>query len=353
MATTNPPAPVIPVLPTDAEISRMDPDSLKNSAEHWKYILTYYLTNSINKYVEGLYRQAKTESDPKKNETGRKFQEALKEIKKWTSREKILELQRDVTQFLPARFDLENILRIIILFETQLLAKAGKTNRAGRKLKVTIPSPESFINKAVLFSAPQLFHCPDLFDTENQKSGMERVEAIKTIRYIIHTGIKDALTEAIPFAEVLSTYVDGEDDPIVPPPTVQKAMTTIKPPEEKTEDKKEEKKEDKKEVEKKEEKKKVIEVRKPNWRSKAGFADKPRRAKKMNFVDTDDEGSPEEDDEEQDEEEDDEEQDQEQSEEEYQQPRRGQKRERPEEVAIKFRGQQPYQEVSNKRMKRR
>jgi hypothetical protein len=356
MTTQNTP-PVIPVLPTESEISRMDPDSLKNSAQRWKDILKYYLTGAINKYVDGLYRQAKAEAGPKKDDQCRKFQESLREIKKWTSREKILELQRDVTQHIAApRFELGDILKIIILHETQILAKAGKSTRAGRKLKVTIPSPESFIHKAVLFTAPHLFHCPDLFDVENQKTGMERVEAIKTIRYIIQEGIQDALTEAIPFAEVLNVYVGGDDDPVPTPQTttIQQA-TTVK--EEKKDDKSTEKKEEKNVVEKKEEKKKP-EVRKADWRKNAGFSQKSK-PKKMNFVsDTEDDsgsGSSDQEEEEEDEEEDnndqeeqDEEDDQQEDEQEEEQQPRGRKRGRQEEVQIKFRGSQPYKEITKR-----
>ena len=154
-------------------------------------ILTPIVYNTI--YLE--YQKACNDSEKKENILYN-FQSNLKEIKKWNSdviKEHVNEITTTCEYF-------NDIITAVFISNVRILTSV-KMNNKKKKMKITIPSNDTFVHKIYSSSARSVYNNPYLFSLNR------RGETTNEIHKLIELSIDETIRDLLPIQNILESYL--------------------------------------------------------------------------------------------------------------------------------------------------
>lgn len=166
---------------------------------------TQYTKQLVNILKDIVYRvlkheftnAVKTSDDP--NRILFNFQTNLKSIRVWNSDM----IKRETDKLLEKCSYLNEIITAVFISNIRILTSI-KIDKTKKKLKITIPSNETFVHKVFVTSAKYIFENPFLF--RNHKNNEDTSEIYKWI--II--AIEETIFELLPIKELLDSYLNED-----------------------------------------------------------------------------------------------------------------------------------------------
>ena len=126
------------------------------------------------------------------------FQTNLKEIQRWNSDI----VKKEAEKLLDKCKYFNDVITAVFVSNIRILTSV-KVDKSKKKLKITIPSNETFIHKVYMNSAKFVFNNPYLFKYNKQG------ENVNEIHKLIEIAIDDTITELLPIQNILETYLGG------------------------------------------------------------------------------------------------------------------------------------------------
>lgn len=144
------------------------------------------------------YNKAYSNTENKK-EVLYNFQTNLKEIQRWNSDL----IKQETSKLLEKCSYFNDVITAVFVSNIRILTSV-KVDKNKKKMKITIPSNETFIHKVYVNAAKSIFNNPSLF--KPTKYG----ENTNEVHQIIEMSIDDAITELLPIQNILETYLGGD-----------------------------------------------------------------------------------------------------------------------------------------------
>ena len=167
--------------------------------------LCQYLTPALQKYFLDLLGIAKErETDAKKHLVA--FQTLLEGISEWN----VDKVQRE-TQALAMSTQcdyLEELLTAVFIAHTKVLSAIRLTNRQ-KKLQITIPKLEHFLNRTMSECARLLWSNTFLFATTG--ASLERQKNMRQIEALITEGVLQGVRSMLPVKSILREYLAADE----------------------------------------------------------------------------------------------------------------------------------------------
>ena len=174
-------------------------------AQYTKQLLSI-LTPLVYSTIYDEYQKASRESEKRENVLYN-FQTKLKEIKKWNSdviKEHVNKITDNCEYF-------NDIITAVFISNVRILTSV-KMNNKKKKMKITIPSNDTFVHKIYSNSARAVYNNPYLFSLNR------RGETTHEIHKLIESAIDETIRDLLPIQNILESYLgetlnsDEEDE---------------------------------------------------------------------------------------------------------------------------------------------
>lgn len=134
------------------------------------------------------------------------FQEALKQVPKWNADV----ISEQVNTILETCSFFNDLLSVVFLSNVKILTAVRMNKNGKKKVKVTVPSNEKFIHDIFKNVAKNIYNDPYLFSLKRYNGHV--TNNIREVFDLIELTIIDTIRNALPFQNIIESYINQDDD---------------------------------------------------------------------------------------------------------------------------------------------
>ena len=172
--------------------------------------------------VRSIYDDAKVLYVKQRKPITSIFRKLLEQVPKWNT--EVIEAETERIERASKCDWLDDLLTAVFISHTRILMSIG-TNQNYNRINVTIPKTTTFIHKAYINIAREVWKNPYLFD--ESILGHEYQRNMKQLEDMIKLTIEDTIRRQLPIKEILREHLENYDEPVKQQPQQQLDMKTL------------------------------------------------------------------------------------------------------------------------------
>ncbi len=172
--------------------------------------------------VRSIYDDAKLLYAKQRKPITTTFRTLLEQVPKWNT--EVIEAETERIERASKCDWLDDLLTAVFISHTRILMSIG-TNQNYNRINVTIPKTTTFVHKAYINIAREVWKNPYLFD--ESILGHEYQRNMKQLEDMIKLTIEDTIRRQLPIKEILREHLENYDEPVKQPPQPQLDMKTL------------------------------------------------------------------------------------------------------------------------------
>ena len=172
--------------------------------------------------VRSIYDDAKLLYVKQRKPITTTFRTLLEQVPKWNT--EVIEAETERIERASKCDWLDDLLTAVFISHTRILMSIG-TNQNYNRINVTIPKTTTFVHKAYINIAREVWKNPYLFD--ESVLGHEYQRNMKQLEDMIKLTIEDTIRRQLPIKEILREHLENYDEPVKQQPQPQLDMKTL------------------------------------------------------------------------------------------------------------------------------